>query len=66
MIQLYEQDLNTHRRGYMCLSSDIANLPTNPDIELEHEKMYNGCYAYCLDTGDLYMYNAATDQWVLQ
>lgn len=65
-IQLYEQDLTKHRRGYMCKSTDVANLPHNADIELPEEKMYTGCYAYCVDNGDTYMFDAESDTWIQQ
>ena len=65
-ISLYEQDLTGHRRGYMCKSTDVANLPKNADIELPKDKMYTGCYAYCVDNGDTYMIDSESDTWIKQ
>ena len=59
MIELYKADVGMHRREYYCLSADVSALPTG-------DGMYTGCTAYCVDTGDLYMYDAENEQWRMQ
>ena len=46
-------------REYFGLSTDLAKLPTYDDLA-------TGSSAYCVDNGDLYMYNAVGKTWVLQ
>ena len=56
MITLYKTDLGDHRREYYCLSKDAVNLPKD-------DELFTGSSAYCVDTGDLYMYDAETKIW---
>ena len=49
---------NFREGGQFIDSSEVANLPT--------EGVNAGAWAYCVDTGDTYMFNAKTNQWVLQ
>ncbi len=59
MIELYKTDLGNHRREYYCLAKDVPNLPKD-------DEMYTGCTAYCVDTGDLLMYDAENKAWEVQ
>lgn len=42
---------------YKCLEKDIQNLPKN---------VPTGSTCYVIDTGDLLMYEATTEQWFAQ
>lgn len=44
--------------GKYITSDKVTELPTE-DVKM-------GAWAYCVDTGDVYMFNADTKQWVLQ
>ena len=46
-------------REYFGLSTDVAKLP-------KYEDLGTGSSAYCVDNGDLYMYNASAKSWVKQ
>jgi len=46
-------------REYFGLSTDIDKLP-------KYEDLATGSSAYCVDSGDLYMYNADSKTWVQQ
>lgn len=46
-------------REYFGLSTDIAKLPKYDDLA-------TGSTAYCVDNGNLYMYNATSQTWVEQ
>lgn len=46
-------------REYFGLSSDISKLP-------KYEDLATGSNAYCVDNGNLYMYNAVSKTWVEQ
>ena len=46
-------------REYFGLSADVDKLPTYSDLA-------TGSSAYCVDSGELYMYNASTTEWVKQ
>lgn len=48
--------------GYYCLSSDVADLATRA----EKDKCWSGSWAYCMDTGDTYMYDAENKRWIQQ
>lgn len=48
--------------GYYCLSSDVADL----DARAEKDKCWSGSWAYCMDTGDTYMYDAENKRWIPQ
>lgn len=51
------QDVN--QRNYQGFSTDVNKLPKYDNLEA-------GSTAYCLDTGDYYIYHAKTKTWVLQ
>lgn len=42
---------------YMGLSIDVPNLPTD---------FKTGATAYCIDTGEVYIFESSTQQWYLQ
>lgn len=44
--------------GQFITSDKLAELPT--------EGVTMGAWVYCVDTGDVYMFNASTRQWVVQ
>lgn len=44
---------------YYCLAADVTNL----EARAEADKCWSGSCAYCIDTGDLYMYDAENKQW---
>ena len=46
-------------REYFGLSTDVAKLPTYDDLA-------TGSSAYCVDNGNIYMYNAESKLWVMQ
>lgn len=48
--------------GYYCLSGDVADL----DARAEKDGCWSGSWAYCIDTGDTYMYDADGKRWILQ
>ena len=51
------QDRN--QRNYQGLSIDVDKLPTYDDLEA-------GSTAYCVDTGEYYIYHAKTKTWYQQ
>ena len=71
--QIYEDDAVVHdlgswecvsredvnQRNYQGFSADVDKLPKYDNLEA-------GSTAYCLDTGDYYIYHAKTKTWVLQ
>ena len=71
--QIYEDDEQVHdigsfecvsrtganKREYQGFAIDVPKLPKYDDLEA-------GSTAYCLDTGDYYIYHAKTKEWVLQ
>ncbi len=56
MITLYKTDLAGHKREYFCLSADVTDLPND-------KEMFTGCSAYCVDTGDVYLWDSENEQW---
>lgn len=48
-----------NKREYQGFSIDVRKLPRYDDLE-------SGSTAFCLDTGDYYIYHAKTKDWVLQ
>ena len=46
-------------REYYGLSSDVSKLPVYDDL-------CTGSSAYCVDNGDLYLFNATAHSWVKQ
>ncbi len=44
--------------GKYITSADVASLPT--------EEVAMGAWVYCVDTQEVYMFNATTKQWVVQ
>ena len=46
-------------REYFGLSSDVSKLPVYDDLA-------TGSNAYCVDSGDLYIFNAVSKTWVKQ
>lgn len=53
---------NGNRYGFYCLSSDLTDL-TEKAKELE---CWQGSWAYCIDTGDTYMWDSDSKQWRAQ
>lgn len=53
-----------HREGLKCefygLSSDVDKLPKDPEF------IGSGSIAYCIDTGELYMFHQPSLTWHLQ
>ena len=48
-----------NKREYQGFSVDVPKLP-------KYENLEAGSSAYCLDTGDYYIYHAKTKTWVIQ
>lgn len=48
--------------GYYCLSSDMADLVERAKAD----KCWQGSWAYCIDTGDTYMWDSDSEQWRAQ
>lgn len=57
--------LENGKRNYLGLSTDIAKLPKVATYP-EYTDLKTGSTAYCVDTGDLYMYEASNDNWYEQ
>ena len=57
----------THKnvRAYTGLSTDVDKLPTKEKYP-EYKDLGSGSTAYCVDTGDLYMYEQSSDKWYQQ
>ena len=51
----------TGQVDYWCLIADVPNLPSKSKNNLA-----NGSTAFCMDSGDLYIYNEENDIWLLQ
>lgn len=58
--ETYRTDIKT----LMGLASDVANLPKASSTE--NFDLATGSTAYCLDTGDTYIYYEITDTWYKQ
>ena len=50
---------NLQIREYFGLSSDVSKLPV-------YEDLATGSNAYCIDSGELYIYNAVGKTWIKQ
>ena len=48
--------------GYYCLSSDVGDLTARA----KKDDCWSGSWAYCIDTGALYMYDRDNENWTEQ
>jgi len=47
------------------MSADVSKLPKRA-IYPKYKDLTTGSTAYCVDTGELYMYEFTSDNWYLQ
>lgn len=50
---------------YFGLSKDVSKLPTVAKYP-KYKDLPTGAIAYCIDNGELYMYEKTTDSWIKQ
>lgn len=68
-IEKYGSFVGSRKDGkysFTGLSSDVGSLPETIRIGSEGNALGSGSTAYCVDTGELYMYEASSKKWYKQ
>lgn len=60
--EMYTTVIGKTIRSYFGQSADVSKLPKKT-TNFAYASLGSGSTAFCVDTGDLYMYNSKTNEW---